>query len=104
MAEFGIIGDENFGMNIPESQVDTQGLAEERKAAKFSRTAEFRKLKEHLESRIAFYQRFLPDGRPVVGEISTNDWIIANTLIREFKAILDDYQTAAEAVKEADGR
>ena len=98
MSEYGIIGN-NFGIDLPQAEVDKELLAEERSKAKFSRTKEFGILKKHLEERISFYQTFLPDGRLVVEGVTPEDWKVANTIIAEFKAVIDSYEQAAEAVK-----
>lgn len=99
-SEFGIIGDD-YGTSLPEMAVDKVEMMEEKKAARFSKTAEFKKLKEHLESRIEFYQQYLPDGRPVNSQAKPEDWIIANTVIGEFKAIINAYELARETLKDA---
>lgn len=98
----GIIGDEQ-GIDLPEMEVDENFLNDERKMAKFSRTAEFKRLKEYIDNRIEFYQKYLPNGMEIGMDIvpSTEDWRVANRLIGEFKGILNMYENAAEAVKDA---
>lgn len=105
-AQNGIL-DEDYGTNLPETQLDEQALTVERKLARFSKTSEFQKLKEHLEERIAFYQGYLPDGRAAVslrpselGEM----WIVANAVIGEFQAVLGAYEQARLAVEEQDAQ
>lgn len=99
----GIIGD-NLGIDLPVTNVDDESLQIEKNMAKFSKTREFNKLKEHLESRIHFYENFLPDGRPLASvdadKVGAN-WVIANAIIGEFKAVLQAYENAKVAV---DGR
>jgi hypothetical protein len=93
-----IIGDD-YGTSLPETIVNEDVLMEERKLAKFSKTAEFKRLKDHLESRIAFYQEYLPSGKPILGEsVTGEDWRIANAVITEFRAVLGAYEQAKEAV------
>lgn len=83
-------------------QLTKEELADEKQMAAFSTTKEFKRLKEHLESRIAFYQSFLPDGRDVSGSVPTPEqWAIANGIVGEFKLIINTYLQAAEAVKNA---
>ena len=96
-----VVGD-NFGMDLPQMQVDAKQLDEEKKAARFSKTAEFQKLKDHLELRIKHYQTFLPDGREIAGEPQNiaQNWIVANTIIAEFKAVIDAYEQAGKAVED----
>lgn len=98
--QHGIIGDENFGTDLPETQVPERDLTSEKNAAKFSRTKEFQVLKEHLESRIEYYQKYLPNGRPLEEDApSPEDWRVANRIIGEFNAVITAYEQAAEVVK-----
>jgi hypothetical protein len=104
MAEHGIIGD-SFGTELPETVVAAEDLSAERNAAKFSRTKEFGVLKDHLESRIVFYQTYLPDGRSISEHLPTGEeWAVANAVIGELKAVIAAYETASEVVANADRR
>lgn len=97
----GIIGD-NYGIDLPELQVDKDVLAEEKAKARFSKTREFKRLKEQMQARIDFYQRALPDGRPLTAVDATergNMWVIANAVIGEFNMLIADYENAAEVTK-----
>lgn len=98
-----VMGDDtNFGLDIPEAQVDDEILAELQKSAKFSRTAEFKVLKQHLEDRIRHYQTFLPGNIPaenVPDEERGKYWAIANILTQEFRGIIKVYEQAAEEIK-----
>ena len=105
MEQQGIIGD-SYPTELPVTNVPEQDLTEEKKMAKFSKTAEFKRLKSHIEQRIAYYQAFLPNGKPVlenqnVAELGQN-WLVANALITELQAIIDAYELAKEAVKNAE--
>jgi len=96
-----VIGD-SFGIDIPQTQVQENDLVAEKSMAKFSKSNEFKKLKEHIESRIAFYQTCLPNGEMVAQSKPTaEDWRVANSIIGEFKAILMSYEEAREAVENA---
>lgn len=96
----GIIGDVT-STELPQITEDPNFLSEERKMAKYSRSSEFKRIQEHCESRIAFYQNFLPDGR-MVGEATPTgeDWRVANRIIAEFNALLSSYENAKEATRE----
>lgn len=100
-----VVGDDNFGTDLPETKAPADELAVEKNMARFSKTKEFKKLKDVIEAKIKFYQEFLPDGRPVnaVAEISGEElalnWKVANTVIGEFQSILDAYELAKDAVK-----
>jgi hypothetical protein len=98
-----IIGPDSFGLDIPQTEQNDEDLARLKKAARFSRSAEFKALKEHLEGRIEFYKHNLPGGQPVsdidptvVGPM----WIAADTIIRECEAIIAAYEQAAQAIKD----
>lgn len=103
--QHGIVGDDaNYGLDIPETQVDDYDYQQLQKSARFSRTAEFKELKKHLESRIEFYQVYLPNGEPVIGKTTKQldgMWIVANCIIGECKSIISAYEQAADAAKEA---
>lgn len=98
------MGDE-YGTELPETQVPEQDLVVERNAAKFSKSKEFRTLKDHLERRITHYQEHLPDGCAVVNAQALSyaelgaRWMASNVIIAEFKAVIDAYEGAADAVK-----
>ncbi len=95
-----IIGDET-GIELPQSTLNDEILVEEKKMAKYSKTAEFKRIKEHCEERIAFYQQYLPNGAEVALDVrpTPEDWAVANRVIGEFKALMNMYEVANEAVK-----
>lgn len=100
-----VVGELDLPTNIPETYVPEEMLDEEKKMAKYSQTAEFKRLKEFLEARIQFYQRFLPNGTPVKEANMSQEelaasWKTADIVITEFKNILDEYQRAQEIVTE----
>ena len=73
--------------------------------AKFSKTAEFKRLKTHMEERIAYYQTFLPSGKSVleaedVTKLGQN-WLVAQAIVTELQAIIEAYEMANEVVKNA---
>lgn len=103
----GIVGDGDAGMEIPQNVVTDEGADEIKRAAKFAKSSEFKDLKKHLESRIEFYQSYLPDGTPVVGSDMTAEelgyrWLAANTIIGECRAIFRVYEQAAELSQNVD--
>lgn len=91
---------EDYGTELPQTQVEETDLNIERNAAKFSKTKEFQALKDHLKQRIKFYQTQLPDGKPVT-EAKIEDWKVANLVIAEFQAVLDFYENARQVVENA---
>ncbi len=89
-------------VEIPQTTVQPEDLALEKNMAKFSKTKEYQKLKEHLQGRITYFQNFLPDGTSIAlqkVEEKTQNWIIANIIIGEFKAVLNAYEQANEVVE-----
>jgi hypothetical protein len=101
-----VINDDNFGTEIPVTMVDDTQLNAEKKMAKYSKSKEYQQLKTYLESRIDFFQKFLPDGTAIAKqedlEQSIINWKVANVVIAEFKAVLDSYDAAREAVTNAE--
>lgn len=97
----GLMG-EAFGIDLPQTGVEEQDLTLERSMAKYSKTEDFKRIKEHLESRIAFYQGHLPDGTSVMVSMpSIAQWQAANVIIGELKAILASYELATEVVEKS---
>lgn len=104
-----VVGDQDLPTNLPETRVPQEVMTEEKKMAKYSKSAEFKRLKEFMEARIQFYQNFMPDGRSIK-EVNLQDWElaqgwkVANIVIKEFQSVLDAYDKAREAVNEYEGR
>ena len=92
-----IVGDD-YKIELPQTVVQEQDLVAERNAAKFSKSKEYKALKQYLESRIEFYQHNLPNGDLTSGA-TVEDWKVANLVIAEFRAVLDAYEQAREAVE-----
>lgn len=100
-----VVGNDSFGTDIPQTNTPDPQMEGLSKAAKFSKTAEFKELKEHFVNRMNFYASYMPDGKPIITEdMSMSElgyhWIIANTIIGEFQAVLDVYEGAAQTIKE----
>ncbi len=106
------IGDRDEPTKLPETDVPEDLLEEERKLAQYSETAEFKRLKDFMEGRIKFYQRYLPSGEMVEldpkGNLQINPprqdltahWIAACIVVKEFENILAEYERARETVNE----
>jgi hypothetical protein len=100
----GIMGDEDYGLELPQSDVNSEDLREVEKLAKFSKSKEYKRLKEHFDDRISYFQSYLPDGRPVASVPKAElegMWVAANVIIGEFKSVMAIYEQAEEAIKEA---
>lgn len=95
--QHGIIGDQDFGTELPQMQVDADQLTEEKSMAKYAKSGEFQRIREHFNERVVFYQSFLPDGRPVA-EATLEDWKVANRIIAELNFIMAQYDNAKETL------
>ena len=95
-----ILGDIT-GVDLPQMAPNAQDLSEEKNMARYSKSKEFKRIKEWCEGRIAFYQNFYPDGREISDKLpSPEEWVIANTVIKELTALMNGYVLAEEIVKE----
>lgn len=104
----GIMGDDNFGVQLPQTQLPEQDLSRERSMARFSKTKEFKILKEAMESRMKFWDTYAPgsDMNPVMYRDLSNEergWrgLVAAVLKDEFKSIIGAYEQATEVVNES---
>lgn len=99
----GIIGDSNLGIDLPEITLDEKDLKVEKEMANFSKSSEFKRIQKHCEERIKFYQTYLPNGAEIGLDVapSPEDWRVANRVIGELNLLINMYQTAVEAVEEA---
>ena len=99
-----VMGDLDEPTSVPHTEVPEEAIIEEQKMAKYSQTAEFKRLKDYMESRIVFFQRYLPDGTAVSAYNKDLEahWRAANIVIGEFQSVLREYETASAVVKEAE--
>lgn len=100
-AQNAIVGDNDSITNLPETQVPEAALTEEKKMAKYSRSAEYQRLKEFLEARVKFYQRYYPNGQQVQdlpAEERAAYWQAACIITKELEGILEAYEQARIAV------
>lgn len=98
-AKNGVVGSDAFGVDLPRTELDEETTKEIQQAAKFAKSQDFKDLKAHLENRIAFYQTYLPDGRPVPAVDADKlapMWIAANVIIGECRAIINGYEQAGQ--------
>lgn len=99
-----IMGDDNYGTDLPVVDIPDDTMEDLKRMARFSKTAEYKILKEYVEGRVKFYKTQLPDGRPLSDVDATergNMWVVANAVIGEMEAILGTYDEASRVVKEA---
>ena len=102
----GVIGDA-YPTELPQAKVDPKAVMEEERMARYAKDPEFKRIKEHFEERIKFYQQYLPDGRQLASvpeEERGYMWLAANVIIGELRAVIETYETVAESVEEKHGR
>jgi|GEM_PF-6676628 len=97
-----LIGD-TTGFDLPMAEENENDLADEKNLARYSKSKEFKRVKKYCEDRISFYQSYLPNGADVGLDVqpTSEDWRVANRVIGEFKALMNLYETAKEAVEES---
>jgi hypothetical protein len=97
-----IMGDAT-GIDLPQATPDENSLNEEKNMARYSKSKEFKKIRQHCEERIKFYQTYMPDGREIGLDFcpSPSDWRVANRVIGELKLLMNMYDTAKEIVEES---
>ena len=108
----GVLGDQNLPDPGPQADpvqdpVVEEGRRELERAAKFAKTPEFQTLKDHLEKRIEFYQKYLPDGRNIMAQNPAElsyMWPAANAIIGEMQAIINGFSSAADSLREDNGQ
>ena len=107
MGPENVIQGDNGGMmppQLPQAQADDTQLKELQEAAKFAKSKHYKELKAHLDRRIDFYQKYLPDGTAIGTQPDNPDtarmWIVANVIIAEIKAVTSVYDNAAEMLQE----
>lgn len=101
----GLIGDNN-PIDLPQKPVDDEAIAELRHKAKYTRSKEYKDLREKAQVRIDFYKKFLPNGQ-LIGTASREEmqgkWELANLLIAEFEQLFGEHEIAEEILKEVYG-
>lgn len=95
--------DEMGGIDLPQKPVDETAIKELKSKAKYSQSKEFRELRAKADARVEFYQKFLPDGRPI-GTANRADmerkWENANLIIAEINGLFDEFDNAEQILKE----
>lgn len=104
-----IAGEGNYGTDLPQTTPTVPDLMAERNMVKFSKTNEFKRLKEVLEQRMDYYRAFAP-GSPYASPIAYRDlpndergWrtLVADVLIEEFQGLINAYEQASDIVNDA---
>lgn len=96
----GIIGDIT-GADLPEMVIDEKELTDEKKMARYSKTAEFKRIQEWCQLKIAQHQSYLPGNIPITA-ISDEErgkyWAVADMVITDLTELMNMYEIAAEVV------
>lgn len=100
------IGDQSIDQ-LPQTQVLPEDLEREKKMASFSKSDEFKALKMAINSRIEYYQRYMPGTDVQIASLPNEErgymWLASSVIIDEFRSIIQAYEQAAEAVTDANG-
>lgn len=94
-----VMGDDNFGTDLPQTVLDEAEVTEVKSMASFAHSKEYDRITEFFESRVAYYQAYAPDGRDVksVPPAELRDmWLVSNAIIGELKYIMATYANAKE--------
>jgi hypothetical protein len=103
-AQNAVMGDQDSPTNLPETEMPQESLVDEKKMAKYSETAEFKRLRVFIEDRIKFFQQYYPNGQRVQdlpAEERAAYWQAACIVVGEFEGVLKAYDQAREVVKDA---
>ena len=103
----GITGDMDEPTQLPETKVAEENLAEERQMAGYARTEEYKRIKDFLQLRIKFFQRYFPTGTPVENLTEAERsayWQAAAIIIKEYQQVIDDYDSIRRRIKEHDSQ
>jgi len=95
-----LIGDLT-GIELPRKPIDEKELADEKNMARYTKTAEFKRIQQWCANKIAFYQKYLPNGAEVGLDVAPTmeDWRVANRVISELQLLMNLYDNAVEAVE-----
>jgi hypothetical protein len=96
-----VMGDDNYGTDLPQTVIPDAELQEVKSMASYAKGKEFQRIKASFEQRIAYYQQFLPDGRPVKEidpELAGRMWPLANAIIGELQYVIGIYESAEDAL------
>lgn len=103
-----VMGDD-FGTELPHTEVPDEDITQEKNMARFSKTAEFKQLKTKMEQRIAFHMKYSPGstgGATAFRDMPNEErgWrsLAADLVIEELVAIITAYEGANEVVKDAE--
>jgi hypothetical protein len=97
-----LMGDSGLGIDLPTANPEITDLTTVKKKAGFAKSKEFQEQKEYLESRIAFYQTYLPNGAEVGLDVqpTAEDWRVANRVIAEFKSFINNYDFSVTTLED----
>lgn len=108
--QHGVIGgDAMYGTELPQTETPEVDLSVERGMARFSRTKEFKALKQTIEQRKKYWRQFQPgaNGQHIAFREMPNEergWrsLVSDYLIEELDMLINAYETANEVVANAE--
>jgi len=103
MAEHVMTGD-TFGTDLPKTQISEELLTEEKNLAKYSKSKEFKEIREYWENRKTFFMSYTPSGSEIRFQVPNDDiaqmWVLANNMINEINAFLSRYDNAVDVMEQ----
>ncbi len=91
-----IMGDLDEPTILPETVVPELELTAEKNRYKYSKSREFKDIKDYWEARRTFFEGYLPGGQEmrftVPGKEVAQQWVLANNIIAEINAFLRAYE------------
>lgn len=100
----GIIGDQT-GYELPKQPTNEEFISELKKKARFSKSQEFKELRQNMQQRIDFYSQFLPGGASIhdmTNEERGKYWAVADLVTKELQAVIEAYDGSVKLLKEID--
>lgn len=103
-ARNAVMGEADSPIELPKTQVPEEVLTDEKKMARYSQSAEFKRLRKFMQDRIEFFQKYFPNGQRVQDLPESERsayWQAACIVVSEFQGVLDEYERAREVVSDA---
>jgi hypothetical protein len=101
-----VIQGDSSPTELPRTQVSEELLIQEKNRAKYSKSKEFKDIREYWEARKEFFKTYTPGGAEIRFQVPNDDiaqmWLLANNMINEIDVFLSTYVNAAEVVKKVD--
>jgi hypothetical protein len=99
-----VMGDQDSPTELPKSNVMKNFADGDLQMASYAEHSEYKRLREFMQNRAKFYQKYLPDGKQIQNlskKERDEHWVAACIVIREIENILDSYERIHKAVANA---